>query len=79
MTRRRACLFCKSSSKLANKFSHTPTLAEIRAHTARELLRLPEPLRRLESTGSYPVQVADALVELAAEVDCRVARQKAAQ
>ncbi len=55
-----------------------PTLAEIRAHAARELECLPEPLRRLEP-GSYPVEVADALVGLAGEVDARVARQEAAQ
>ena len=56
-----------------------PTLAEIRAHAARELECLPEGLRRLERDASYPVEVADALVELAAEVDSRVARQEAAQ
>ena len=55
-----------------------PTLAEIRAHAARELECLPEPLRRLEPR-SYPVEVADALVGLAGEVDARVARQEAAQ
>ena len=55
-----------------------PTLAEIRAHAARELECLPEPLRRLEP-GSYPVEVADALVGLAGEVDARVARRGAAQ
>ncbi len=56
-----------------------PTLAEIRAHAARELDCLPGHLRRLERDGSYPVQVADALVKLAADVDCRVAQRKAAQ
>jgi nicotinate phosphoribosyltransferase len=56
-----------------------PTLAEIRAHAARELTCLPEPLRRLEPGASYPVQVADVLVRLAAEVDRRVARQEAAE
>ena len=50
-----------------------PTLAEIRAHAARDLERLPEPLRRLQPQGSYPVQVADALVRLANEVDSRLA------
>jgi nicotinate phosphoribosyltransferase len=56
-----------------------PSLGEIRAHAARELARLPETLRRLEAGASYPVQVADALTQLAAEVDGRVARQEAAQ
>ena len=54
----------------------SPTLAEIRARAARDLERLPEPLRRLEPGASYPVQVADALVRLAAEVDSRLKRQE---
>ena len=53
-----------------------PTLADIRAHAARELERLPEPLRRLEPGASYPVQVADSLVRMAADVDGRLARQE---
>ena len=35
-----------------------PSLAEIRARAAHDLERLPEPLRRLEPSASYPVQVA---------------------
>jgi len=54
-----------------------PTLGEIRAHAARELGCLPEPLRRLEPGASYPLEVADALVRLAAEVDWRVTQQEA--
>ena len=54
-----------------------PTLAEIRARAARDLERLPEPLRRLEPGASYPVEVSEALQRLAAEVDGRVALQKA--
>jgi nicotinate phosphoribosyltransferase len=50
-----------------------PTLAETRARAARDLARLPEPLRQLKPEGSYPVQVADALVRLASEVDTRLA------
>jgi nicotinate phosphoribosyltransferase len=53
-----------------------PTLADIRAHAARELERLPERLRRLEPGASYPVQVADALMQLAADVDRRLARSR---
>ena len=51
----------------------SPTLAEIRARAARELGQLPEPFRRLEPRTFYPVQVADALVRLAKEVDSRLA------
>ena len=50
-----------------------PTLAETRARAARDLARLPEPVRQLKLEGSYPVQVADALVRLASEVDSRLA------
>jgi nicotinate phosphoribosyltransferase len=54
------------------RLAPSPSLAEIRARAARELERLPEPLRRLTPGTSYPVQVADALVRLAAEVDRRL-------
>jgi nicotinate phosphoribosyltransferase len=51
-----------------------PSLDEIRANTARNLAALPEPLRRLEAGALYPVQIADALVRLTAEVDRRTAQ-----
>jgi nicotinate phosphoribosyltransferase len=50
----------------------SPPLAEIRTLAARELARLPEPLRRLEPGASYPVAVGDALVKLADTVDSRL-------
>jgi nicotinate phosphoribosyltransferase len=50
-----------------------PTLAEIRARATRDLARLPERLRLLRPQGSYPVEVAGALVRLAADVDRRLA------
>jgi nicotinate phosphoribosyltransferase len=53
-----------------------PTLAEIRARAARDLERLPDPVRGLESGASYPVQVTDRLVRLAAEVDQRLAQRE---
>jgi len=46
-----------------------PTLAEIRARAARELARLPLPLKRLEPGYEYPTTVSPALKALAAEVD----------
>jgi nicotinate phosphoribosyltransferase len=52
-----------------------PTLDEMRARAARNLEKLPGPLRQLEPGATYPVEVADALVRLAAEVDNRLARQ----
>ena len=51
------------------------SLAAIRAHAARELAALPEPLRRLEPGAAYPVKVSQRLVDLAAEVDRRIAAQ----
>jgi nicotinate phosphoribosyltransferase len=48
------------------------TLADIRQRAKRELERLPEPLRRLEPNATFPVEVADELVKLAAEVDRRL-------
>ncbi len=46
-----------------------PALADIRAHCAAELARLPAPLRRLEAGAAYPVAVSAALRDLAAQVD----------
>jgi nicotinate phosphoribosyltransferase len=55
----------------------SPPLSDVRAHASRELARLPEPLRRLDPAASYPVEVADRLVQLASEVDRRLAGQEA--
>jgi len=49
-----------------------PSLDAIRERAKRELSRLPESLRSLTPGSSYPVQVAEDLQELAAEVDRRV-------
>ncbi|HEX5380051.1 MAG TPA: nicotinate phosphoribosyltransferase [Phenylobacterium sp.] len=49
-----------------------PSLVEIREHAARELARLPEPLRRLDPFA-YPVAVGEALKRLTADVDRRLA------
>ncbi len=49
-----------------------PSLAEIRAHAAEELRRLPEPLRKLEPGWNYRVEVAPRLRRLAHEVDRRI-------
>ena len=50
------------------RLTQAPTLPDIRSHAAANLARLPEPLRRLEAFD-YPVEIAPALYELAAEVD----------
>jgi nicotinate phosphoribosyltransferase len=54
-----------------------PSLDEIRANAKRNLAALPGPLRRLEAGAAYPVQVADAVVRLAGEVDRHTARKRA--
>jgi nicotinate phosphoribosyltransferase len=46
-----------------------PTLAESRAHAARQLAALPQPLRSLDPSEPYPVRIAPALRALAAEAD----------
>jgi nicotinate phosphoribosyltransferase len=51
-----------------------PSLDDIRRHAKRELETLPQPLRQLTPGASYPVDVADDLIKLAAEVDARVQR-----
>jgi nicotinate phosphoribosyltransferase len=49
-----------------------PSLDDLRRHAKSELERLPPPLRRLEPDAAYPVEVASALQDLAAEVDRRM-------
>ncbi len=53
-----------------------PSLADIRARAQRDLDRLPEPLRRLESGTPYPVHVAQSLARLAEDVDRRIAERQ---
>ncbi len=51
------------------------TLAVIRERAARDLARLPEPLRRLEQVGPYPVKISEALATLADEAERRTRRR----
>jgi len=62
--------------KAGRRIAPSPTLADIRARAARDLERLPEPLRAIEPATTYPVEVAPALVQLAEEVDRRMAESK---
>ena len=48
------------------------SLEAIRQRVKRELDRLPEPLRNLAPSTTYPVEVADELIELAKDVDRRL-------
>lgn len=54
------------------RLADMPSLAAARAHAAEQLLRLPEPLCRLEAM-TVPVEVAPALHALAAQCDARQA------
>jgi nicotinate phosphoribosyltransferase len=51
-----------------------PSLAQIRERAARELGRLPEPLRRLEVGITYPVEISAKLKALAAEMSAKAVR-----
>ena len=62
--------------KDGRRVGSTPTMADIRARAAHDLERLPEPLRDLVPGATCPVEVADALVRLAAEVDSPVAQRE---
>ncbi|MGA7750984.1 MAG: nicotinate phosphoribosyltransferase [Gallionella sp.] len=48
------------------------TLAEICNHAATNLARLPEPLRRLQESCEYRVEISDALHALAEQVDLNI-------
>ncbi len=54
------------------RLASSPSLDAIRQRAKRELERLPESLRRLDGHASYPVNVSDDLIKLAAEVDSRI-------
>jgi len=68
----------RPAMRAGRRLSASPALAEIRAAAARNLARLPDPLRALQPGAAYPVKVADALVRLAAEVDARQGARLAA-
>jgi nicotinate phosphoribosyltransferase len=51
------------------RLTPAPALAQIRGHAARELGKLPEPLRKLETGMDYPVEISKALRALTAQMD----------
>ena len=61
--------------KRGRRFAPSPPLDEIRRHARRELECLPEPLRQLTPGASVAAQVADDLIQLAADVDRRMQEQ----
>jgi nicotinate phosphoribosyltransferase len=61
----------RGGQRLADKSSFD----DIRRHAKRELERLPEPLRQLVPGAAYKVEIADDLVQLAADVDRRLHAQ----
>jgi nicotinate phosphoribosyltransferase len=56
--------------RAGKRIAPAPTLAQIREHAARQLARLPEPLRQLKAE-EYPVQISGKLKALAAEMDAK--------
>jgi len=57
------------------RIASAPGLDQIRARAARDLERLPEPLRNLEPSASYAIEVSESLRRLAADVDARMERR----
>ena len=64
--------------KGGRRLAPSPSLAMVRERAARDLARLPDPLRRLDPDASYPVQIGDRLLRLADEVDIRLSHQRSA-
>jgi len=62
--------------KEGRRLKPSPSLADVRARAAHDLERLPQPLRDLEPQANYPVVVAEALKQLAAQVDERIAQSE---
>jgi nicotinate phosphoribosyltransferase len=60
------------------RLAASPPLAALRERAARDLARLPEPLRQLEPDASYPVQMGERLLRLVDEVDIRLSAQRQA-
>jgi nicotinate phosphoribosyltransferase len=58
--------------RAGKRIEPAPALTQIRERAARELSRLPEPLRRLEPGISYPVQISEKLSLLAAQMDAKM-------
>jgi nicotinate phosphoribosyltransferase len=58
-----------------HRLAGRPTIEQMRGHAARQLQRLPEPLRRLDADKEYSVEVSEPLRRLAREVDARLGMQ----
>jgi nicotinate phosphoribosyltransferase len=55
--------------RAGKRVAQAETLADIRARAARDLARLPEPLKRLEAGHGYAVTISEKLKALAVEAD----------
>jgi nicotinate phosphoribosyltransferase len=53
------------------RVASAPTLAQIREHTTRELARLPEPLRKLETGTDYLVTISEKLKAVAEQIGAK--------
>jgi len=61
--------------KNGEMLSPAPTLNAIREHAARELAALPKYLRSLEPVPPYPVEISNALKQLAREADAGIMKE----
>ena len=61
--------------RAGKRIDPAPSLAQIRERAARELARLPEPLRTLQAGFDYPVTVAEPLRSMAAAIDAETRRR----
>ena len=64
----------KPVMKAGRRIEPALALAEVRARAARQLEKLPEPLRSLDPEASYPVAIAEPLQRLTEETDRRLAQ-----
>jgi nicotinate phosphoribosyltransferase len=61
--------------RAGRRIAPSPSLLEIRARAARDLERLPEPLRRLDPEAHYPVTIGEPLHRLAEMADFHLAEK----
>jgi nicotinate phosphoribosyltransferase len=60
--------------RAGKRIAPVPTLTAIRERAAKDLARLPDPLKQLARDSHYPVEIAEALMTLSREIDRATAR-----
>ncbi len=54
------------------RIAESPPLAQVRAYAQRQRAMLPDALHHVEAAAAYPVEIAEALRELARQIDARM-------